>query len=108
MPYKNSIDKKKHNKKYYKIWYAKNGRIRAFDYQEAINEWTKNHPIECKAREKVNNAIKTGKLLKPFKCEECGRITRLSGHHINYKKELEVQWLCSSCHKLKHILNHSS
>ena len=87
---------------YYKKWYAENGRNRAVGWQEAIREWQKNNPEKVKAREKVNNAIRSGKIIKPINCSKCNRETRLSGHHFDYSKPLEVIWLCGSCHKKIH------
>jgi hypothetical protein len=88
-------------------WYAKNGRSRPIDYLEANQEWQENHPKATKAHWLVRSAIKSGKLIKPTKCTGCGRETRLSGHHNDYSKSLEVEWLCSSCHKLRHIFHYT-
>ena len=93
---------KKHNETYRK-WYEKNGRDRASDYVEAITEWRIKHPEAIKAKTKVQYAIKAGKLVRPLQCTFCKRETRLSGHHEDYNKPLEVIWLCSSCHKNKHL-----
>jgi hypothetical protein len=51
------------------------------------------------ARAKVHRAIKSGKLLKPGECSNCklgGRT--IEAHHVDYKKPLDVVWLCRSCH----------
>lgn len=98
MPYKNKEDRDK----YYRKWYATNGRNRHIDYVEAATEWQNNHPDAMYARRKVAYAVKSGKMIKPIKCSECDRETRLSAHHKDYSKPLEVLWLCGSCHKLKH------
>ena len=42
------------------------------------------------------------KLNKPDKCEMCMKKEKLHGHHTNYKKPLEVIWLCVSCHSTIH------
>src|SRR3990167_4570095 len=102
MPYSTPEKKKAHNQRYYKGWYAKNGRNRAIDYQEIINEWAKNNPEKIKAHRLVHQAIENGVIIKSTKCNNCGREVRLSGHQENYSKPLEVLWLCGSCHKLKH------
>ena len=51
---------------------------------------------------KLHYAIASGKIKKPSKCEICGEDTILHGHHSNYKEPLNVLWLCSRCHGIKH------
>ena len=87
---------------YYREWYQKNGRNRAIDYAEAIAEWRKNNPEKVKAHNLLNWAVVSGKVIKPKKCDKCKEERRLSGHHLDYRKPLEVLWLCSSCHKEVH------
>jgi len=87
---------------YYKKWYKKNGRNRAIDYTDAINEWIKNNPEKVKAKSILNSALISGTIIKPKRCCKCNNITRLSAHHKNYNKPLDVLWLCSSCHKTLH------
>ena len=105
MPYKSRESKLRHNRIYYKNWYAKNGRARSDNYLEAIYEWQAKHPDRMEARAVLREAIRRGKIIRPSICEECGRVTRLSGHHSDYTQPLEVIWLCSSCHKFKHPVN---
>jgi|SRR3990167_3312394 len=93
---------RKKEKEYYQQWYETNGRNRAMDYREAIYEWRKNHPEATVAHGKVQRAILTGKIKKADECSQCRKIKRLSAHHDDYSKPLEILWPCSSCHKLKH------
>lgn len=57
------------------------------------------------AHKAVAYALKTGKLIKPELCENyCKNIAYHAHHAKGYEKEnkLSVEWLCRSCHKLKH------
>ena len=58
-----------------------------------------------KAHYAVGNAIRDGKLVKPTACEECGSSVpsrRLHAHHADYSKPLDVEFLCSRCHGIRH------
>ena len=99
------VERKKDDiRAYYRKWYAQNGRNRAVDYTEAVKEWMENHPKELIAHQKLRKAIRKGILNKPDHCSKCGRQTKISGHHPDYSKPLEVIWMCSSCHKLEHTI----
>ena len=63
------------------------------------------NPLKIKARSVVNNAIQSGKLIKPTKCEACDTEVALDGHHIDYSKPLEVMWLCHPCHMAWHLIH---
>ncbi len=58
------------------------------------------------ARLQLQKAVKKGKLLKPSECSGCGRgplaSKELHGHHPDYDKPLEVEWVCRECHAIKH------
>jgi len=67
------------------------------------SKWAKeNHPEKYKARYTLNNAIQSGKIVKPNKCEKCGISSRLHGHHDDYQKPLDVVFVCDPCHKKTH------
>jgi hypothetical protein len=58
----------------------------------------KNRPEAVAATNAVGNAIRSGKLTRPNHCSKCGLICKPHGHHEDYKKPLEVIWLCNICH----------
>jgi len=62
----------------------------------------KNDPQKVAARNALNNAVKRGDVAKPLVCELCSKKLRLSGHHDDYSRPLDVVWLCHSCHGEKH------
>jgi hypothetical protein len=43
-------------------------------------------------------------LVHPIYCQKCnaGPWVRIFGHHVNYKRPLDVYWLCGSCHSSIH------
>ena len=54
------------------------------------------------SRTTLNNAIRTGKIVKPVFCSLCRQEKPLEGHHYDYNKPLDVTWLCIQCHKELH------
>ena len=56
------------------------------------------------ARNRVNKALKAGKITNPHMCEMCGAL-EAEAHHDDYAKPLEVRWLCKQCHEFIHHLN---
>lgn len=54
------------------------------------------------AYNRVQQALATGRLVKPDSCERCGAGGRIEGHHENYAEPLDVKWLCTSCHRSHH------
>lgn len=54
------------------------------------------------AHKLVMYAVKLGLLTKPENCVKCGLKIRIEGHHEDYSKPLEVQWLCKVCHVARH------
>lgn len=59
-------------------------------------------PEKAAARRKFARALKTGKIQRPDTCQECGAAGRIEGHHPDYSKPLEVEWLCFRCHRAAH------
>ena len=67
----------------------------------------KNAPygLRRKARTAARVAVVSGRLTPADRCEDCGhdfRHHRREGHHADYSKPLEVDWLCSLCHGKRH------
>lgn len=52
-----------------------------------------------------NRALREGFIVRAEYCEWCGRgDCRIVGHHQDYNKPEEVEWICVSCHKREHNL----
>jgi hypothetical protein len=54
------------------------------------------------ARAQLNRAVRRGILQRPTTCEACGRSGKITAHHPDYSKPLDVEWLCYECHGIQH------
>jgi hypothetical protein len=69
--------------------------------------WRRAHPAKRDAfkeacRSAVRAALSVGVLVRPGKCSSCGSACQPHGHHRDYSKPLEVEWLCRPCHGIRH------
>ena len=81
--------------------YQKNKRLTIEGYKtEEFRRYREKYPEKYKAQQKVNRAIKNGKI-KRSPCELCGK-KKVHAHHPDYSKPYEVQFLCPPHHKLIH------
>jgi len=70
-------------------------RVYNRNYKRKNKEKTRTHYL-------VLIALKEGKLIKPQKCEKCGKEKNVHGHHEDYTKPYEIIWLCRECHGFIH------
>lgn len=61
-------------------------------------KWYSTHKAEKKAHTILKRAIDRGDLVRPSVCSKCGELGKIEGHHEDYSRPLEVEWLCSWCH----------
>lgn len=59
--------------------------------------------VKGKARKALRSAVVNGTVIKPKNCKSCKKVLKLHGHHTNYRKPLDVIWLCAPCHKKEHM-----
>ncbi len=81
-------------------------RIRAAKYYNETRK-TKVYvrdPYKARARMMLANAVHSGAMKKPKKCQECKWEGILHGHHEDYSKPFKVEWLCGICHGKRHRL----
>ena len=73
--------------------------------RDSINKKAKlyqaDNPNKMKARQLLSTAIKAGSIIRGL-CS-CGSTKPTDGHHEDYSKPLEVEWLCRPCHRQWHI-----
>lgn len=56
----------------------------------------------AEARYRFRCALIAGRIKRADACERCGQEGHVQGHHFDYSKPLEVEWLCRSCHMTEH------
>ena len=71
--------------------------------REAKRKYRLDFPAKEKAHGTVSNAIRDRRLEAPSDCESCFNERDLDGHHEDYSKPLEVDWLCRECHTKRHL-----
>lgn len=65
-------------------------------------EWYWRNKEKGHAHKAVAKAVADGCLVRPCACQRCGKKGKVEGHHEDYLRLLEVEWLCSSCHRQHH------
>lgn len=59
-----------------------------------------------RAHNAVLNELLAGRMERPSECSRCGRRNRrIEAAHRDYSKPLEVEWLCTSCHRIEDKAN---
>lgn len=84
---------------------AREGRLGSHGRQTAREKWTSweaTRPglrlLFKRVQSVVYRAIKSGRLVRPDRCEACGKVTKPHAAHHDYSRPLEVRWLCRACH----------
>ncbi len=73
--------------------------------QEANRRWYHLNIHKKRAHSQLRRAILSGAVTKPKTCQRCGTQPTpkdLHGHHHDYGKPLDVEWICTSCHGIEH------
>ena len=72
---------------------------------EGKRRWVARHRERHLAQRAISTAVNKGCIQKPNSCSICGEIKekrQIQGHHPDYKKRLEVIWVCHRCHERIH------
>lgn len=71
--------------------------------------WTSpegNVAVKKRATTALARAIRTGRVIRPTRCGDCGkRHKKVHGHHEDYSKPLAVHWVCPLCHRKRHAIH---
>ena len=70
------------------------------EYMARLKAIWEKRPEKKAARKMVWLAVRSGQLTKTD-CQRCGN-PKVTAHHPDYSKPLEVVWLCYSCHGKEH------
>jgi hypothetical protein len=70
--------------------------------QRAREKWLAENPEKRAAHVILGSYVSTGRVDKPDVCSICGAGGTIDGHHHDYAKPLEVEWLCRKCHMQRH------
>lgn len=63
------------------------------------SRWAKRNKFKRRAHHTVLRAVRSGRLIRPSKCDNCGHHRQhIGAHHEDYTKPLKVIWLCPACH----------
>ena len=92
------LNKERRNSQHKKYRQSKKGKI--VQIRKANKMWLK-YPEKRRAREQLRYAVRTGKIIKSL-CEVCNDSV-VFGHHNDYNKPLEVNWLCMTHHREVHF-----
>jgi len=87
-----------------KSYMDKKNNERANKYSKEFWGLTGDVPEEykAKARRKVRNEVRSGRMEKPDICSICTSSRGIQAHHEDYDKPLDVVWLCTKCHSKLH------
>ena len=70
--------------------------------RKAQIKWKSENPEKRAAHVILGNRIRDGYIVKPDTCQDCGAGGTIHGHHHDYAKPLDVEWLCPLCHAQRH------
>ena len=71
-------------------------------HRQRQREYRLAFPEKIKAHHIVNTAISADYLRGSVFCERCGLPAKTQGHHKDYSRPLEIDWVCEICHKAIH------
>ena len=84
-----------------KLFEAKKKYERTPKGRVALKRRRDKNPWKIRARKLLGRAVSSG-VIKKLPCEKCGVIEDVHGHHEDYSKPLEVNWLCRQHHTEEH------
>lgn len=68
-------------------------------HRMSTRKWKRKNNTKVKAHSAIERAVKKGVLVPPKHCEICKSTHRIEAHHPDYRRVLDVIWLCKHCHE---------
>ena len=98
------IANRRANADYYRAFDRARGKTTA--HRAAYAEKSKRMRAEIPGFDKAHNdiyrAVRSGKVIRPGKCERCPATNRIQAHHDDHTKSFDIMWLCPICHAARH------
>lgn len=95
---KKKYDRSEKAKKAKKLW-GTNNRSKV-SKMNAL--YKRNNQEKIKAHKVIERAIEKGELIRG-KCFICKTDKHIHGHHVDYRKQIDVMWLCKDHHAALHV-----
>jgi hypothetical protein len=76
-----------------RLWRHRTGRnrVRVADMSPEDRE-------KLRARHRVAMRVRRGQMMKPDRCALCKTVGPVQQHHPDYRRPLDVVWVCALCH----------
>jgi hypothetical protein len=68
-----------------------------------VRRYEAKYPEKSAASRAVQEALRSGLLVRPSSCSRCALSCKPHGHHDDYARPLDVTWLCRKCHRQRHV-----
>lgn len=77
-------------------------------YKESQNKHDKleHRRVKKNLRQRTRNHVNYGNIQKPTHCEVCGLKKDLEIHHLDYKTDFNIIFVCKDCHHSIHNQEH--
>lgn len=98
MPYKDPDVARAKSREYCRKWRAANP-----GWQKKTPSYGKRYSIKtpeaAAAHTALQRAIASGRIVRPDFCGRCNVSCRPEAAHHDYRRQLQVEWLCQPCHR---------
>ena len=93
---RDKINSRRINREYMRR--ARKANLEKFRTRDRLRPRLAENSPARQAYRKLHTALKKGIIKKPMRCESCNRKHKLTAHHEDYNKPLDVIWACYECH----------
>lgn len=83
-------------------WTEERLKARSAANVASVKKWRAKNPEKARSQWRLNKAVQRGSVARPGECGQCGKECVPHGHHADYSRAFEVEWLCARCHGRAH------